>query len=671
MSVVIVIPYTDVEKNVHAWAVEEESIDFRRDHFKATRCTVSFAATELETYLKKLQFDVSFADKPVDGAQNIVLSFESEQGDACDFTLLPTNDGVTVRGETRVGTLYGAYEILRMQGVRWLNPNEDIVPAPGAPLVLPATESSHSPSMPLGRGFDFEGPLKDSPRLWLWMARNRLNLATYRPYTYKYQKKLGMLFKNGGHIFEPVLNPDNYTADGRTFWEAHRDWYGADEKKNALNTQFCTSNEELLTFLSEEVLRRANNEWYDADRIDVWGFDTWGKCCQCEACKARGNGSDTMLHFLSFLRDYTDKAIAEGRLDHDVKYSMCAYEGTATLQPPENGIPENLKHSGDSVTYYPIYRCYEHQFYDPTCAQNNRFREALEGWHDIPIMMGEYYNVSKFEDLPLLFNRTIGNDLKFYHEHGVSGMTYMHLPMREWGVRNITQLLYAQLSWDINTDVDAYITQYYKDRYGDAADEVRKAYDLIEDAFVDISSWRNWNMDCVLLQLQYGWTGEKPTALLKEDDHLAGNGEKRGDEILALLRKAFAILKRVHREQVEFHSKNNVLLRVGLAVNPLDMRYAQAGTYVERLEEDLRLLKYGIDSMEILVLFLQYHNAWFRGDENCEEIFEKLDAACDKAVLEYTPVIYPGAHDVRLEERDVLERCQLKGVYYKIVKNRV
>lgn len=669
MSVTIVVPYEDVQKNVHAWAIEEESIDFRRNHALATRCTVSFAATELEAYLKKIGFDVSFADAAVKGAQNIVLAFDSEKGDACDFTLTPTKDGVLVRGATRVGVLYGAYEVLRLQGVRWLTPDEDVVPASVAALVLPTAEKSYSPSMPLGRGFDFEGPLKDSPRLWLWMARNRLNLSTYRPYTHKYQKKLGMIFKNGGHIFEAVLDPDNYTEDGRTFWEAHPEWYGAHDKSNALNTQFCTSDESLLTFLSEEVLRRATTDWYDADRIDVWGFDTWGECCQCEACRARGNGSDTMLHFLSFLRDYTDKAVADGRLDHDVKYSMCAYEGTATLQPPMNGVPENLRHSGDSVTYYPIFRCYEHQFYDPTCAQNNRFREALEGWHDIPVMMGEYYNVSKFEDLPLLFNRTIGNDLKFYYEHGVSGMTYMHLPMREWGVRNITQLLYAQLSWDINTDVKAFIDQYYKDRYGDAADEVRQAYERIESAFVDISSWRNWNGDCVLQQLLNDWNGERPTALLKEDDHLAGNAEKRGDEILALLREAFAILKGVHREQVISYSKN-VALVTGRAVNPLDMRYASVGVYVERLEEDMRLLKYGIDSMELLVLFLQYHNAWYRG-EGYEEIWEKLDAACREAVLCYTPVAHCGAHDIRLEERDVLERCQLKGLYYKIMKNRV
>lgn len=667
MSITVVLPYADTAKNVHTWATEEKSIDFRREHDRATRCTVAFAATELESYFIKLGFDVAFADAPVPGAQNVVLSFGSTDYEECEFTLSPLENGVSVHGKGRVGVLYGCYELLRLQGVRWLTPQEDVVPEAGMPLQLPTAAKDYAPSLPAGRGFDFEGPLKDSPRLWLWMARNRLNVSTYRPLTFQFQKKLGMSFKNGGHIFEKILNPDNYTADGRTFWEAHRDWYGSEDKAGALRTQFCTTNEELLEFLSEAVVNRACNEWYYADRIDVWGFDTWGKVCQCEGCRRRGNGSDIMLHFLSYLRDYTDKAIAEGRLDHNVKYSMCSYEGTSTLQAPINGVPENLKTSGDCVVFYPIHRCYAHQFYDESCAQNNLYREALEGWHDIPVIIGEYYNVSKFEDLPLLFTRTMGNDFRYYSKHA-AGMTYMHLPMVEWGVRNITQLLYAQLCWDADTDVGAFLDQYFVDRYGDSAAAVRQAYEKIEDAFYDIRSWRSWNVNCILTKVQW-WNGKQPSAPLQEDDHLAGNAERRGREILAQLREALAILKRVHREEIAvFCGKATVV--AGVAVNPGDKRFAMSGKYVERLEEDLRLVTYGIASMELLVLFLQYHNAWYRGEDK-EAIWEKIEAACDDAVCRYTPIVYPGAEVIELEQRDILERAQLKKIYYTVLKNRL
>jgi hypothetical protein len=90
-------------------------------------------------------------------------------------------------------------------------------------LILPTEKIEYSPDMSEGRGFDFEGDLKDSEDLWLWMARNRLNVATYRHYTAPLQNKLCMTFKNGGHIFEKMLNPDTVLSTGNTIWEEHFD----------------------------------------------------------------------------------------------------------------------------------------------------------------------------------------------------------------------------------------------------------------------------------------------------------------------------------------------------------------------------------------------------------------------------------------------------------------
>lgn len=43
----IVLPYEETQQKLHIWACEEKKIDFRWEHFKATRCTVAFAAVEL------------------------------------------------------------------------------------------------------------------------------------------------------------------------------------------------------------------------------------------------------------------------------------------------------------------------------------------------------------------------------------------------------------------------------------------------------------------------------------------------------------------------------------------------------------------------------------------------------------------------------------------------
>ena len=111
-----------------------------------------------------------------------------------------------------------------------------------------------------------------------------------------------------------------------------------------------------------------------------------------------------------------------------------------------------------------------------------------------------------------------------------------------------------------------------------------------------------------------------------------------------------------------------------------------AGLYIEGLNDSKKLtpkkrdalfdticreaVTYGIASMELLVLFLQYHNAWYRGEDK-EAIWEKIEAACDDAVCRYTPIVYPGAEVIELEQRDILERAQLKKIYYTVLKNRL
>lgn len=370
MNINLVLPYDGAFEMVHTWAQEEQNIDFRKNFFAAARCTIAFAATELEAYLQRMGFEVSVSSQCVSESLNLVLAADSEQSEQCGFYLSPFKNGLNIRGESRIGVLYGCYEFLRMQGVRWLNPDRDIVPQKLDFPVLPEEERFYQPSMPLGRGFDFEGPLKESKSLWLWMARNRLNLSAYRPNTAQFQKKLGMSFKIGGHIFEEILNPDKVGRDGKTLWEQHRDWYGTDKKEDALRTQFCTSNEELLEYLSETIVDRLKHQWYWADRVDVWGFDCWGNTCMCERCRRLGNGSDKMLHFVAYLRRYINQKIETGELDHNVRLVMCAYEGTATLEPPEKPIPKELVNSGDYIVFYPILRCYEHAFFDDACSMN-------------------------------------------------------------------------------------------------------------------------------------------------------------------------------------------------------------------------------------------------------------------------------------------------------------
>ncbi len=669
----VTLPYPQTEEMLFVWANEEKNIDFRREKEKALRCTMSFAGTELVTYLKKAGHTVDYSDKLAKDAFNISLSALSAKDNEC-FSIKKVDNGLAVIGDGRVGILYGVYEFLRHQGIRFPNPYQEIV-TPFTTLSPEPKEQHYEPSMPLGRGFDFEGPLKDSTKLWLWMARNGLNLSAYRPYTAAFQKKLGMSFKAGGHIFENILSPARLEKDGKPFIEAHPDWYGKRENEeltveNALTIQFCMSDISLLDFLGDELIAMLNGEWYYADRIDVWTFDTWGKTCSCEACRKLGNSTDATLHFLSHIRSHIDCAVAEGKLDHDVRLVMCAYEGTSTLEPPSKPIPENLTDGRDYVVFYPINRCYHHVLDDLGCDINSDYAKALRGWKGIPLMVGEYYNVSKFEDMPYLFTKTMPHDIRFYQSIGISGMTYMHLPIIEWGMRNSTQVLYASLLRDINTDTNALLHTYFADRYDSYAKQAENAYRLAEEAGSYCRSFRSWSRNCVLRQLLL-WDGKIPAKMFYRDSHLNDNAIEIGKKSIAQYEESLRIMQDIRQKRMADYAGRFSDKKITFAVNPVEMSMEKKDFIVSNIDEDIRLLIYGKNIMLLTVLFLEYYNALL-SSENTSLLWEQIDSLVSTMSNRYLPLRYVNSmENIELACDSEFERSQLRPLYYRCLAERM
>lgn len=653
------LPYPEAAAHYRLWAHREGEIDFRREPAEGVRCTLSFAAEELVRYLQKLGLEAEVSNNPAE--PSVILSCKAEEGEG--FTFRREGDRLEVIGDGRAGALYGVYELLEQQGIRWPSPWEETIPPRRARLQYPSS-GRQEPSMPLGRGFDFEGPLKESEELYLWMARNKLNLSAYRPHTGALQRKLCMSFKAGGHIFERILDPNRPTESGGTLLSDHPDWFGQREEpitaENAQYVQFCMSNPELREELFAALLSRLQGEWEQADRVDIWGFDTWGSTCSCERCRRLGNGADQTLAFLSDLRSRLNGAMADGRLDHPVRLVMCAYEGTATIAPPKGKVPENLQRAGDYVVFYPILRCYRHDFDDPACSYHKEYRKLLRGWKGLPVMVGEYYNVSRFEDLPLVFSERIARDLPAYRGMGVTGMTYMHLPLHEWGVRTLNQVLYSKLCWNTDADPEELKQQYFKTLYGEGAEQVSEAYQYIEKAGAFCSSWRAWGRKSVLSAL-LDWDGKTVDAPLFRDDHLGQNAVELGECTVSLLTRAKEILRKAY-EQAESAFAREAVFCSGVPVNPTDTRFhQQENSLGNRLAEDLRGVEYGIDVFSLMTAFVAYYEALEQG-ETGEEAWSRIRRLCRKMrgycySVKYTHPL-PGVRCV-----DALERSGLNGLY--------
>lgn len=668
MNINILLPYEESAKYYAKWAHEEKKIDFCKDIDRAERCTVSFAAEELCEYLKKAGLNVKVVDEY--GEFNIIL--KSAEGSGEEFEISTEGNNLILCGASRIGVLYAVYELLEAQGIRWYSPYEEYVPELEK-LTIPQCKK-YRYDMPDGRGFHFEGVLKESEPFILWMARNRLNMHRCHPHCKKMQQKLGFKLHIGGHIFEDILHPLNIAEQGGYFIDVHKDWYGkraeAITAENARSVQFCVSNEELLDYLAEAVIEKANTEWQDEEYFDLSGFDTWGGSCQCEGCQKLGNGSDRTLYFLSHIRKRINEAYDGGRINRQIYLGFYAYEGTDTMEAPLHPVPQNLIDAGDVARFCPILRCYDHDLKDVSCDKNVLYERTLHEWLQtgMKITMNEYYNVSKFEDLPLLFTKRMQNEIPCYIQSGVTGIGYMHVPMVEWGVGTINQYLYANISRDRYCDAKKLIQKYFADLYGKYADAARKIYEQTEEATRYCSSFRGWMYGNLLAHL-LKWDGSMPEKPFYRESHLGGEAITKGYEIVSVLEDSYERLKDIkHRELLCLTSD---MFDTGkAAVNPIEQRKKMAGPkMINRVNEDIRGIRYGLDVFKFMVLCLDYYCALYEKREDARALYESIVSLGDR-MSEYTYGIKYSNYNPEMYLETALKRSQLNVLYYKIIANR-
>jgi len=430
-------------------------------------------------------------------------------------------------GNDRAGTLYAVYDFLERLGVRWLGPGEvnEEVPAT-LPDPLPEINVVDWPRFQT-RGF-WAWEDRGNPEFFDWMARNRMNLWTSAQSDIANLKKRCLQLTCGGHQHtERFLNPaapysydhpkfkgdegkpkDHYATSGEsrgdanddgvlTYAEAHPEWYGWRGGKRITdlraNVNFCTSNRDAVAELTGNLAQDlVGGEWRTADSVNFWTLDG-GKWCECERCVALGTPTDRNLLLVHAVRQAIRRAMAEGRLQRNVSVAFLAYADV--VDPPTRPLPRDFDYENCVATFFPIVRCYVHRFDDPRCTEYNApYQKRYWGWAVDPnrhyrgqIFIGEYYNVSGYKNLPILFYRTMPNDIRYFYQTGARHMHYMHAPTGNWGPRALTNYELAKLLWNPDVDAAALLDDYFKKRYGAADLLMRRFYESLERALCNIS----------------------------------------------------------------------------------------------------------------------------------------------------------------------------------------
>ncbi|MBM4048113.1 MAG: DUF4838 domain-containing protein [Planctomycetes bacterium] len=453
------------------------------------------------------------------------------KGESGGFQIKTLREGgrriILLCGNDRVGTLYAVYEFLERLGVRWYGPgkvNEE-VPAK-LPEPLPDVSVQDWPKFRT-RGF-WAWEDRGNPDFFDWMARNRMNLWTVDQSDLPNLKKRGLLLTCGQHDITPrFLGPtspypydhpqftgdeqkprDPYPvsrefrgdADGNkalTFAEAHPEWYGLRDGKRmadlSANVNFCSSNLDAVhEMMKSYVQDLIDGRWRRADVCNFWTLDG-GKWCACEDCAKLGSPTDRNLLLVHALRTALKKAMSEGRLHRNIRVLFLAYADV--VAPPTRPLPPDFDYDNCIAIFFPIVRCYVHNLDDPTCTEyNKRYFEHFTGWAAAPdrhyrgqIFVGEYYNVSGYQNLPIAFFRTMAHDLPFYYRHGARHLHYMHAPTGFWGTRTLTQYQMARTLWNPQADVAELLDDYFRGRYGPAAHVMRQFYQELDTAFSNVS----------------------------------------------------------------------------------------------------------------------------------------------------------------------------------------
>lgn len=434
-----------------------------------------------------------------------------------------------IAGGGRVGTLYGVYDFLYRLGVRWFGPGEVNEDVPALKLDrLPDLDVVERPAF-VSRGF-WSWEERGNDEFLLWMARNRMNFWCVDTPRIPLIRKLGIQMTCGGHQHQSrFLDPQSrypynharfdkgdakpadpypisaeYAGDANgdgvlSYSEAHPEWYGLHGGKRSFNIRgsfgdnFCTSNQDAVTeFFKNMVQDLIDGQWREADSINFWMLDN-GRWCECEPCKALGTPTDRNLLLVHGLRQEILKARAEGRLQRDVRVIFLAYADV--IEPPTRPLPEDFDYVNCTATFFPIRRCYVHGFDAPECKEYNaRYLRHYTGWALDPkrhyrgqIFIGEYYNVSRYKCLPIVFHRVMAHDIPYYYRTGARHMHYMHVTTGNWGNKCLTNYQFARMLWDPNLDAEALLDDYLKRRYGPAAQTMRQFYEHLEQALCNVT----------------------------------------------------------------------------------------------------------------------------------------------------------------------------------------
>lgn len=429
-------------------AFDERSINWSDDDLSDdTICTASFAAVELQHYLRQMtgrteDFAIIRPEELESVSnQNVILlatfdelkmSFLAElkgredrnvglgsEGYIIQTVWISGQPSVLIAAAGRVGLLYGAYDFLHRLGVRWYAPGpaHEVVPRRTLEPFPDDFDVRETPSF-ITRGFHAWEDRADRKFL-LWMARNRLNYWCVEQSDKAFLHKIGIKLVGGGHILTSLyLGPNldypynhsrfkgdeakptdpypiskeyqgDLNGDGRlSYFEAHPEWYGLIKGKRSPRIE-GDFGDNFCTSNADALAEWTKNAVADLAHGNYQDADfvnlwTLDFGNWCECEKCRALGSPTDRNIL-FVHALA-KAIKKAQAEKIINRPVKLFflAYGDVIDPPTKPLPADFDYDMCIATFFPIRRCYVHHFDDSSCSVNSRYFHQFKAWFLAP-----------------------------------------------------------------------------------------------------------------------------------------------------------------------------------------------------------------------------------------------------------------------------------------------
>ena len=424
-----------------------------------------------------------------------------------DSYLVGLNDqkDIVLAGNTPRGTLYAAYDFLKLQGCGWFMPGlvGEVIPNRDY-LVQPEPSRIETPDWEV-RGFmvtlhcfAFEGDwFIQGEDILDWAVRNRMNGFWYgQNITSDFRAHRGQGYEQMlNHTWHLFMDPD------------HPEWWAlVDGKRTRLHksgrfNMLCVSNQELRNHVVETALAyfasHPNSKVYALNPEDEPA--NW---CECSGCRAldgdegkgewvKGVNGHPGQSMTDRCVDFVNEVAARVSQVYPTKQIELYIYGSYREPPKRQKVHPNVMLKYTFWPGAPLNR----DLLDTSVVYNrDKVMGLLDGWRAAGVKQFGLYDYGEFfhPDRPIFWFYSITNALKTFHDR--------------WNFRNcmgetdntmsgafMWHNIRARAMWDVNIDYKKEVDDICTGFYGQSAEPMKRYYDFMTSSVMQSNAWQEFN----------------------------------------------------------------------------------------------------------------------------------------------------------------------------------